>query len=90
MRGNQKLCVEFKGPLPKDFKTDLIINITENTINWSYQVKNIKKNGNNLIFHMPAFPIAQIDRAKVNIVFEYTQEIIHQASYTYTRELDSM
>ncbi len=90
MCGNQKVCVEFKGPLPKDFKTDLIINITENRVNWSYQVKNIENHGKNLTFHMPAFPNAQTDRAKVNVVFEYKQEIIHQTSYMYTRELDSM
>ncbi len=90
MCGNQKVCVEFKGHLPKDFKTDLIINITENGINRSYQVKDIKKTGNNLTFHMPAFPNAQIDRAKVNIDFEYKQEIIRHTSYIYTRELDSM
>jgi len=90
MCGNQKVCVEIKGPLPKDFKTDFIINITENRINRSYQVKDIKKSGNNLTFHMPAFPNAQIDRAEVNIVFEYRQKIIRHTSYLYNRELDSM
>jgi len=90
MCGNQKVCIEFKDLLPNDFKTDFIINITENRINQSYQVKDIKKSGNNLTFHMPAFQNAQIDRAKVNIVFEYKQEIIRHASYIYTRELDRM
>jgi len=90
MCGNQKVCIEFKDLLPNDFKTDFIINITENGINRSYQVKDVEKNGNNLTFHMPAFPNAQIDRAEVNIVFEYRQEIMDQASYTYTRALDSM
>jgi hypothetical protein len=90
MCGNQKVCVEIKGHLPKDFKTDFIINITENRINRSYQVKDIKKSGNNMTFHMPAFQNAQIDRAEVKIVFEYRQERMGQAIYTYTRALDSM
>ena len=90
MCGNQKICVELKGHLPKDFETYLIINITDNQINWSCQVKNIKRNGKNLTFCMPSFPNAQINRAEVNIIIEYKQEIIYQTSYIYTKELDSM
>ncbi len=43
-----------------------------------------------MTFHMPAFQNAQIDRAEVKIVFEYRQERMGQAIYTYTRALDSM
>jgi hypothetical protein len=90
MCGNQKVCVELKGHPPKDLKTDLIINITENETNWSHQIDNIKKNRNNFTFLMPSYPNAYINRAKVNISIRYKQDIIYQSNYIYTRKLDGM
>jgi len=88
MCGNQKVCVELKGHIPNNLKTDFTINIIENGIYWSHQVQNIKKNRNIFTFLMPPFPYANINRAKVNIVITYKQVIIHQSSYMYTRKLD--
>jgi hypothetical protein len=87
MSGNQKVCVELKGTIPKDFKNDLKIILTGDCINWSYEIKNIKKNRNNITFLMPTFPYSQITRAKINILIQYKQKI-HQVSYIYTRKLD--
>jgi len=88
MCGNQKVCVELKGNLPKDLKTDLIINITENITNWSYQVDNIKRNRNNFTFLMPFYPYTHTNRAKVNIIIKYKEDVIYQSNYIYTRKLD--
>ncbi|CAF0943769.1 unnamed protein product [Rotaria sordida] len=86
--GNQKVCIELKGPITKNFKTDLTITITCNEINWSYQVDNIRKSGSNLTFLMPSFPHPNMNRAKVSIIIEYKQDIIHQSNYIYTKKLD--
>jgi hypothetical protein len=90
MCGNQKVCVELKGYLPKDLKSDLNIYITENQNNWFHQIENIKKNRNNFTFLMPTFPYTFMNRAKVDIIITYKQDTIYQSSYIYTRKLDGM
>jgi hypothetical protein len=90
MSGDQKVCVELKGHLPKDLKTDLIIYITQDRLHWSHQIDNIKKNQNCFTFSMPPFPNPHLNRAKVNILMKYKQDIIHQCSYIYTRKLDGI
>ncbi|CAF2409681.1 unnamed protein product [Rotaria sp. Silwood2] len=88
MCGNEKVCIELKGPITRNAITDLTITIVCNNINWFYQVQNIKKNGSSLTFLMPPFPSKNIIRAKVNIIIEYKQEIIQQSDYIYTKTLD--
>ena len=88
MGGNEKVCVEFKGNLPKDLKTNLTIIIIAKEINWIHQIENIKKNRNNFTFLMPPFPYHHINRTKVNIVIQYKQDILYQSNYLYTRKLD--
>jgi hypothetical protein len=90
MCGDHKVCVELKGHVSKDLKTDLIINITQNEINWFHQIKNIKINQKNLTFLMPPFPIAGINRAEVNILFIHKEEIIHRCNYIYMSKIDGM
>ncbi|CAF3420769.1 unnamed protein product [Rotaria sp. Silwood1] len=88
MCGNQKVCIELKGPITKNYTTDFIITISCKDINWSHQVQNIKRSGHNLIFLMPSFPHRNIARAKVDIIIVYKQEIIQQSNYVYTKNLD--
>ncbi|CAF4608661.1 unnamed protein product [Rotaria sp. Silwood1] len=90
MCGNQKVCIELKGPITKNYTTDFIITISCKDINWSHQVQNIKRSGHNLIFLMPSFPHRNIARAKVDIIIVYKQEIIQQSNYVYTKNLDGL
>lgn len=90
MCGNQKVCIESKGHLPKDLKTDLIITITETETNWFHQISNISKNRNNFIFSMPAYPYRRTTPAKVIIRFQHKHDIICESTYLYTLKLDGM
>ncbi|CAF2063057.1 unnamed protein product [Rotaria magnacalcarata] len=88
MCGNQKVCLEMKGSTGKDFKNDFIIIISCEELQWSYQVQDLKKNGNNLTFHMPPFSFTNVSRAKVKLLIQYKHAIIHQTDYIYTKKLD--
>ena len=90
MCGDQKVCIELKGYLPNDLRTDLIITLSANEINWVHQIENIKKNRNNFTFTMPPFPYHQQTRATVNIHIQYKQDTPYQSTYLYTRTLDGM
>jgi hypothetical protein len=90
MCGNQKICVEMKGTLPKDLKTDLNISITGNRIDPPFQVDNIKKNGNVITFYMPSMLHSQVIREKVSIIIRYKQDIIYQCRYLYSKKIEGM
>jgi len=88
MFGNEKVCIELKGHVPKDLHTVLLIILTEDQTNWFHPITNFRKKGTNLTFQMPPFPFPSIIRAKINIEIQYKQDIIHRVNYIYTSKLD--
>ncbi|CAF1000064.1 unnamed protein product [Adineta steineri] len=88
MQSKRKICIETKGPLPNDFKTNLVVNIIGNDINWSRKGEEIKKNGNNFSFDMPVLPNVHMNRLDAKINIEYKQNLIYQANYLYISSLD--
>ncbi|CAF1214092.1 unnamed protein product [Adineta steineri] len=88
MQSKRKICIETKGPLPNDFKTNLVVNIIGNDINWSRKGDEIKKNGNNFSFEMPVLPNVHMNRLEAKINIEYKQNQIYQANYLYISSLD--
>lgn len=92
MYGDNKVSVQLKGCLPKDLKTDLIINIIHHETGWFHQIENEKiiKNRNNFTFLMPPYPSNSMDRADVIIVIQYKQDIRYESSYIYSRRIDGM
>jgi hypothetical protein len=88
MCGNQKVCIESKGFLPKDLKTDLTVTLIESQTNWFHQIQDINKNRNNFIFSMPPYPYLRTTPAKVTLRIQYKDETIYESTYIYTRTLD--
>ncbi|CAF1457995.1 unnamed protein product [Adineta ricciae] len=88
MCGNQKVCIETKGPLPKDYKQNLVLKIQDNGHESSIPIEKMQKNGNNFTFLMPKYPDPFCERATVRITIEYEQDVIYEDDYTYLRILD--
>ncbi|CAF1454471.1 unnamed protein product [Adineta ricciae] len=88
MCGNQKVCIETKGPLPKDYKQNLALIIQDNGRDFLIPVKKMQKNGNNFTFLMPKYLNPSCERATVRIRIEYEQDVIYEDGYTYLRSLD--
>ena len=90
MSGNERVCFETKGPLPKDYKANLIMKIRYNGRESIHEMQKMQKSGNNFTFLMPAMLNASLQRVDVNIVVEYNQEVIWASTFQYLRSLDGM
>ena len=88
MCGNQKVSIETKGPLPKEYKQKLVLKIHGNGPELLTPAENMQKNGNNFTFFMPSYSQAFCDRATVRISIEYEQDVIYEHNYRYLRCLD--
>jgi hypothetical protein len=88
MSGGQKVCIESKGCLPKDLKTDLAVTLTGTETNWHHEIRNVEKNRNNFIFTMPPYPYLGSTRAKVILRVHYKDDIIYESIYMFTGRLD--
>jgi hypothetical protein len=87
MRGQELVYIAFKGRIVKE---DLSIFISEQTTNWSQEIKNTTLNGNILYFSIPAFPHPQMNRAKANIHIYSRKQKLHESTYLYLSLLDRM
>lgn len=90
MNGSNKLCVEFKGNLPKDLVDNCRLILSIDEPNWFCEIDISKRRGNNLTFLMPLFPFHQLSLAKVDLCIQYKDDIISEATYMYTRHIDGM
>ena len=90
MCGTQKLCVEFKGNLPKDLTSDLVLVVNDDEIRWSQPMMISERRGNNLTFLMPAFPLPQRSSARIILRLQYKQDILDERTYLYTQKIDGM
>ncbi|CAF1109628.1 unnamed protein product [Adineta steineri] len=88
MQSKRKICIETKGPVPNDFKTNFVVNIIGNDINCSRKGEEIKKNGNNFSFEMPVLPNVHMNRVEAKINVQYKKDLIYQANYLYISSLD--
>ena len=90
MGGNQKVCIETKGPLPKDYKQKLVLKIQDNGHESLIPIQKMQKNGNNFTFLMPRYLGPFCEHATVRISIEYEQDVIYEDGYKYLRSLDRM
>jgi hypothetical protein len=88
MSRGQKVCIETKGPLPKDRKDTLIIRLTGDQITESHVIKDLKRNGNCTTFVMPMCGPSDLDVVIVDLAIEYDHEEIFRTTYTYSKGLE--
>ena len=85
--GQEMVYIVLKGRI---LKTDLKIEITENTTNWSHSIDNFTKNGNVVYFLMPAFRYPQLINVTASIIIYYKGDELSQTTYLYKGSLDRM